>query len=81
MARPVLRGRNAELAAVATLLRRAGDVRQGGVIRLRGEPGIGKSTMLQAVARQAAAAGFAFGFGKAEELDQISAGGRGHSGR
>ncbi|STZ82464.1 helix-turn-helix transcriptional regulator [Mycolicibacterium aichiense] len=74
MPRPVLRGRNAELAAVATLLRRAGDVRQGAVIRLRGEPGIGKSTMLQAVARQAAAAGFAVGFGKAEELDQISAG-------
>ncbi|WP_168214832.1 AAA family ATPase [Mycobacterium sp. ELW1] len=74
MARPVLRGRDAELAAVATLLRRAGDVRQGAVICLRGEPGIGKSTMLQAVARQAAAAGFAVGFGKAEELDQISAG-------
>ncbi|KDF01653.1 hypothetical protein Y900_022650 [Mycolicibacterium aromaticivorans JS19b1 = JCM 16368] len=73
MARPVLRGRNAELAAVATLLRRTADVRQGCVIRLRGEPGIGKSAMLHAVARHAAAAGFAVGFGKAEELDQISA--------
>ncbi len=72
--RPVLRGRNGELSTVATLLRRAVDVRHGCVITVRGEPGIGKTTLLQSVAVQAAAASFAVGFGKAEELDQISAG-------
>ena len=72
--RPVLRGRNGDLSTVATLLRRVADVRQGCVISVRGEPGIGKTSVLQSAARQAAAAGFAVGFGKAEELDQISAG-------
>lgn len=74
MDRSVLRGRDGDLAAVATLLRRAGAGRRGAVICLRGEPGIGKTALLRAVARQAADAGYAVGSGKAEELDQIAAG-------
>ena len=44
------------------------------MICLRGEAGIGKTALVQAIATQAAEAGFAVGFGKAEELHQIAAG-------
>ncbi|WP_445165862.1 AAA family ATPase [Mycolicibacterium sp. Dal123E01] len=71
----MLRGRDCELAAVATALRRASDAGRGAVIHLSGEPGIGKTALVQAIATQAADAGFAVGSGKAEELHQIAAGG------
>jgi len=70
----VLRGRDGELAAVATALRQAADAGRGAVIYLCGEPGIGKTALVRAVAAQAASAGFAVGAGKAEELHQIAAG-------
>ena len=71
----VLRGRDRELAAVATSLRRVRDTGRGAVIHLCGEPGIGKTALVQAIAAEAAEAGFAVGSGKAEELHQIAAGG------
>ena len=70
----VLIGRDGELSAVAALLRRASHAGRGAVICLRGEAGIGKTALVQAIAAQAADAGFAVGFGKAEELHQIAAG-------
>nr|WP_255414236.1 LuxR family transcriptional regulator [Mycobacterium sp. shizuoka-1] len=70
----VLRGRDRELAAVATLLRQAADSRAGAVICLRGEAGIGKTALVQSIAADAASGGFAVGVGKAEELHQIAAG-------
>ncbi len=75
MARRVLRGRGEELAAAVALLRRASRTGVGSVLTVRGEPGIGKTAMLRAVAEQAARAGFAVGSGKAEELHQIAVGG------
>ncbi|MCV7218429.1 ATP-binding protein [Mycobacterium crocinum] len=69
-----LRGRDAELAAVANALRKAGDSGRGALIYLCGEPGIGKTALAQAIATQAADDGFVVGFGKAEELHQIAAG-------
>jgi DNA-binding CsgD family transcriptional regulator len=70
----VLQGRDAELDAVAAALRRVSDTGRGAVIHLCGEPGIGKTALVQAIAAQAAHAGFAVGSGKAEELHQIAAG-------
>src|SRR4051794_24462161 len=70
----VLRGRDRELAAVASTLRRAGDTGRGSAIYLCGEPGIGKTALVQAIVTQAKNAGFAVGSGKAEELHQIAAG-------
>lgn len=70
----LLRGRDGELAAVASALRKAGDTGRGAVIYLCGEPGIGKTALVQAIATQAADDGFVVGSGKAEELHQIAAG-------
>ncbi|OYN76323.1 hypothetical protein CG716_22115 [Mycolicibacterium sphagni] len=70
----VLRGRDGELAGVATLLRRASGEGRGALICLRGEAGMGKTALVQAIAAEAVDAGFAVGLGKAEELHQIAAG-------
>jgi DNA-binding CsgD family transcriptional regulator len=59
--RVVLRGRSAELTAAFGPLRRAGRARQGGVLLVTGEPGIGKSALLAAVAAEASAMGFRVG--------------------
>jgi DNA-binding CsgD family transcriptional regulator len=69
-----LRGRDGELAAVASALRSAGDTGRGAVVYLCGEPGIGKTALMQAIATQAKEAGFAVGSGKAEEFHEIAAG-------
>ncbi|MBB3603306.1 DNA-binding CsgD family transcriptional regulator/RecA/RadA recombinase [Mycolicibacterium sp. BK556] len=70
----VLRGRDCELIAVAAVLQQVEETGRGAVIHLCGEPGIGKTALVQAIAAQAADAGFAVGSGKAEELHQIAAG-------
>ncbi|HEX4256044.1 MAG TPA: AAA family ATPase [Streptosporangiaceae bacterium] len=59
--RVVLRGRSAELTAAFGPLRRAERARQGGVLLVTGEPGIGKSALLAAVAAEASARGFRVG--------------------
>lgn len=59
--RVVLRGRSAELTAAFGPLRRAERARQGGVLLVTGEPGIGKSALLAAVAAEARARGFRVG--------------------
>jgi DNA-binding NarL/FixJ family response regulator len=56
----VLRGRPAEMAAALAVLRRARAGR-GGVILVTGEPGVGKSTLLAAIAGEARAMGFRVG--------------------
>jgi adenylate cyclase len=53
-------GRGAEKARVVELLRRTADTGKGGIILLRGEPGIGKSRLLCEMEEDARAAGFAW---------------------
>src|ERR1700677_4533166 len=52
----MLRGRGAEIAAIAALLAGGRDGRSG-VLVIRGEAGIGKTALLDEAVRQAAAAG------------------------
>src|SRR2546423_10506390 len=54
--RPVLYGREPELGVLADLVE--GVRNRGGVLLVRGEPGIGKSTLLAAAAAQATDHGF-----------------------
>ncbi|WP_200214338.1 ATP-binding protein [Micromonospora coerulea] len=69
-----LEGRGAELSRAIAALRAAAHTGQGTIILVTGEAGIGKTAMLQAIAEQATRQGFAAGFGKAEEMDQIAPG-------
>jgi len=55
---PALPGREPELQVLAAALARAGDG-EGSALAVRGEPGIGKTALLDAVARRAAQDGFA----------------------
>lgn len=67
-------GRSRELSEAIALLRRTARSGEGGVLVLSGEPGIGKTMLMDAVLEQAARMGFATGLGKAEEVDQIAPG-------
>jgi DNA-binding CsgD family transcriptional regulator len=71
----VLRGREQELSRALGLLRRTSRTGRGCVLALDGEPGIGKTSLLSAVAEQAGRLGYAVGTGKADEIGQIAAGG------
>jgi DNA-binding CsgD family transcriptional regulator len=59
--RVVLRGRSAEMTAALGPLRRAVRTRRGGLLLVTGEPGIGKSALLAAVAAEAGPLGFRVG--------------------
>lgn len=70
----VLWGRARELAGATSMLRRAQDIGLGSTLLVGGEPGIGKTALLQEVYRLALELGFAVGFGKADQVSQIAAG-------
>ncbi len=63
----VLVGRNRELAELASALDQAA-AGSGGVVVLAGEPGIGKTRLMQAAAHEAERRGFAVAWGRAWEL-------------
>lgn len=69
-----LRGRDADMARALSALHRAAGTGQGALVVITGEPGIGKSALLAAVAEQAVRTGFIVGTGKAEHGDQIAPG-------
>ena len=56
--RVVLRGRSAEMTAALGPLRRAVRTGRGGMLLVTGEPGIGKSALLAALAAEAGPLGF-----------------------
>ncbi|MFD7713306.1 AAA family ATPase [Streptomyces sp. NPDC059786] len=71
LSRSGLRGREAELAELAALIASVARTGSGGLALVRGEPGIGKSTLLAEAVAQARAAGYSAGAGKADELHHI----------
>ncbi len=72
LSRQGLRGREIEIGRLDGLVE---GVRQAGTSALgvlRGEPGIGKTALLDEAITRARAAGFSVGLGRADELDQIA---------
>ena len=67
-----LRGRSDELDCAVGVLSRTQTSGQSSVILLSGEPGIGKSALLSAIADRGRQMGFSVGVSKAEEFDQIA---------
>jgi DNA-binding CsgD family transcriptional regulator/tetratricopeptide (TPR) repeat protein len=67
-----LRGRSGELDCAAGVLSRTQTSGQSSFILLSGEPGIGKSALLSAIADRGRQMGFSVGVSKAEEFDQIA---------
>ena len=74
MAQSVLRGRSEAMSRALMAMRRTTRTGQGALVVLTGEPGIGKSAVLRAIAEQASRSGFVVGSGKAEQGDQIASG-------
>jgi len=66
-----LRGRDAELGTVLGALRHAQQGRSALVV-VQGEPGLGKSALLDAAAEQARALGFTLACAAAHETDELS---------
>ncbi|WP_217209590.1 helix-turn-helix transcriptional regulator [Streptomyces sp. AC550_RSS872] len=71
LSRSGLRGREAELEELHTLIASVARSGSGALTLIRGEPGIGKSTLLAEAVARAGAAGFSVGLGKADELHHI----------
>ncbi len=71
LSRSGLRGREAELAEVQSLIASVARTGSGALALIRGEPGIGKTTLLAEAVARAGAAGFSVGLGKADELHHI----------
>ncbi|MGW0510088.1 helix-turn-helix transcriptional regulator [Streptomyces olivaceoviridis] len=71
LSRSGLRGREAELEVLRTLIDAVARTGSGALAVLRGEPGIGKTTLLTEVVTGAEAAGFSVGYGKADELHHL----------
>ncbi|MFD9903530.1 AAA family ATPase [Streptomyces sp. NPDC059063] len=72
LSRPGLRGREAELAQLRTLVEAVGDGDGGAMALLLGEPGIGKTVLLQETVAIARAHGFVVSQGRAEELHDLA---------
>ncbi|MEU4925337.1 AAA family ATPase [Streptomyces yokosukanensis] len=71
LSRSGLRGREAELAELRALIASVARTGSGALTLVRGEPGIGKTTLLAEAVARAEAAGFRVGVGKADELHHI----------
>ncbi|MFE9445148.1 AAA family ATPase [Streptomyces sp. NPDC006602] len=71
LSRSGLRGREAELEELQALIASVARTGSGALILIRGEPGIGKTTLLAEAVGRAGAAGFSVGLGKADELHHI----------
>ncbi|MEW2288464.1 AAA family ATPase [Streptomyces sp. NPDC047841] len=71
LSRSGLRGREAELDVLRTLIDSVARTGGGALTVLRGEPGIGKTTLLTETVARAQAAGFSVGLGKADELHHL----------
>ncbi|MEU1216077.1 AAA family ATPase [Streptomyces sp. NPDC005790] len=71
LSRDGLRGREAELGELEALIASVARTGSGGMALVRGEPGIGKTTLLAEAVSHARAAGYSVGVGKADELHHI----------
>ncbi|MEU9003412.1 AAA family ATPase [Streptomyces sp. NPDC048551] len=72
LSRPGLRGREAELERLRALVEAVRDGEGGAIALLLGEPGIGKTVLLQETVSIARAHGFAVSHGRAEELHELA---------
>ncbi|MEU9671170.1 AAA family ATPase [Streptomyces bobili] len=66
-----LRGREAELAQLGTLIASVARTRSGALALIGGEAGIGKTALLAEAVTRARSAGFSVSLGKADELHHI----------
>ncbi|MFF8971853.1 AAA family ATPase [Streptomyces sp. NPDC014995] len=71
LSRSGLRGREVELEELQTLIASVVRTGSGALTLIRGEPGIGKTTLLAEAVTRARSAGFSVGLGKADELHHI----------
>lgn len=71
LSRRGLRGRETELEELRTLITSVAGTGSGALALIRGEPGIGKTTLLTEAVVRAGAAGFSVGVGKADELHHL----------
>ncbi|WP_327371150.1 helix-turn-helix transcriptional regulator [Streptomyces sp. NBC_01217] len=71
LSRSGLRGREGELEGLRALIASVARTGSGALALIRGEPGIGKTTLLAEAVAGAGAAGFSVGLGKADELHHI----------
>ncbi|GAA4692475.1 helix-turn-helix transcriptional regulator [Nocardioides conyzicola] len=67
-------GRDDELTRAHNALLASRRTGQGAILLVTGDPGVGKSTIMTAIAERAALLGFSVGVSKAEEADQIAPG-------
>lgn len=74
MPHSALAGRNDAMSAALAALRHSARTGSGSMLVVSGEPGIGKSALVNAVAQEARRSGFRVGTGKAEQGDQIAPG-------
>ncbi|MFD8634127.1 AAA family ATPase [Streptomyces sp. NPDC059533] len=72
LSRPGLRGREAELEQLRALVEAVRDGEGGAIVLLLGEPGIGKTALLQETISIARAHGFVVSHGRAEELHELA---------
>ncbi|AXE80725.1 ATP-binding protein [Streptomyces atratus] len=72
LSRPGLRGREAELERLRALVEAVRDGEGGAIALLLGEPGIGKTVLLQETISIARAHGFVVSHGRAEELHELA---------
>ena len=70
--RVILHGRDGELALAEDLLRRVAKAGSAGAIVIKGDAGIGKTALLDALAERAIDAGFSVSRSKANESHQIA---------
>ncbi|MFI8367754.1 ATP-binding protein [Streptomyces sp. NPDC085466] len=71
LSRSGLRGREAELAELRTLVSSVARAGGGRLVLLRGEAGIGKSTLLAETVAMAERSGYSTGVGRADELHHL----------